>query len=482
MLDPADWEAFRAQSHRMLDDALDFISSVRERNVWTAVPDDVRERLSTPMPQDESSLDAVYDEFARDVMPYVTGNIHPRFFGWVHGSGTPTGAIADFLAAIMNSNVGGRNHGAVYVERAVIAWFRDLFQFPQTASGVLVTGTSEANLIAVLVARTKAAGTSVRETGLGAMRERLVGYASRGTHGCVRKAFEIAGLGSSALRVLPTDERHRIDPAMLARAIAQDRSDGFAPFLIVGNAGTVDVGAIDPLDDLATLAQREGIWFHVDGAFGALAMLAPSVRPLLRGLERADSIAFDFHKWLHVPYDAGCVIVRDGEMHRATFASEGPYITRMPRGLASATPWFTDFTIDLSRGFRALKVWFTIKQFGAKRIGEAIERNVAQAHRLGASIAADSSFELMTPVQLNIVCFRCTPAGLDDDALDRFNDEVVIRVQESGEAVTSSTTIGGRRAIRVNITNHRTEDRDLDVLLAAIRRTAQAMQREGFGR
>jgi aromatic-L-amino-acid/L-tryptophan decarboxylase len=461
-------------SHAALDDAIDYLENVRERPVWQEVPHDVRERLRAPMPLEPTPLEDVYAEFARDVLPYPTGNIHPRFFGWVHGSGTPTGALAEMLAATMNSNVGGRDHGAVYVERQVIGWFRELFGFPEESSGVLTVGTSSANLIAVLVARTRALGITVREDGLfGA--ERLVGYASNASHGCVRRAFEIAGLGSASLRVLPSDALHRLDPSDVLRAVAEDRARGFHPFLLIGNAGTVDVGAIDPLDALADVAAREKLWFHVDGAFGATAMLTPSIAPRLRGIERADSIAFDFHKWLHAQYDAGCVLVRDGELHRETFASTPSYLTRMPRALASGTPWFTDFTIDLSRGFRALKVWFLMKEQGARAVGAAIEENVRLARMLGDAIDADDRFELLAPVQLNIVCFRCRVPGMDDGELDRFNDELVIRLQESGSAVTSSTNVGSRRAIRVNITNHRTREEDLAILLDSLKRLAAEM-------
>lgn len=441
------------------------------------MPEDVRTRLRAELPLDPMPLEAVYREFVEAILPYPTGNIHPRFFGWVHGSGTPTGALAELLAATMNSNLGGRDHGAIYVERQVVDWFRVLFGFPEGASGVMTGGTSLANLIALLVARTRALGPSVREEGLFEA-PRLVGYASSATHGCLRRAFEIAGLGAASLRVLNCDALHRTDPHEVARAVAEDRRAGRAPFLLVGNAGTVDVGAIDDLDALADVAASERLWFHVDGAFGATAILAPSVAPRLRGIERADSIAFDFHKWLHVPYDAGCVIVRDGALHRETFASSPAYLTRMSHGLAGGSPWFTDFTVDLSRGFRALKVWFTIKEFGARALGAAITRNVEQAQWLGEAIDADERLELLAPVQLNIVCFRYRAPGLDDAALDTLTDAIVVQLQESGTVVTSATNIGGRRAIRVNITNHRTTEADLELLLDGVRRSAEALANE----
>ncbi len=469
MLDPADWERFRAQAHRALDDAVDYLRDVRERPVWRPVPQEVKARLSSPLPSEPSSFEDVYREFSLDVMPYATGNIHPRFWGWVHGTGSPSGALADLLAATMNANVGGRDHGAVYVERQVIGWFRDLFGWPATAGGLLVTGTSAANFIAIVVARNAALGAQVRENGLDQGHSQLVGYASSATHASVRKAFENAGLGGANLRVLPADASHRVDPKAARKQIRADRAAGLRPFLLIGNAGTVDVGAIDPLDGLANVAHDERVWFHIDGALGAPAYLSTTIRPKLRGIESADSIAFDFHKWLHVPYDAGCVLVRDGEMQRAAFASEGPYLTRASRGLAGGSPWFTDYGPDLSRGFRALKVWFTIKEHGADALARAIERNCEQARYLESRVAADPAFELAAPVELNIVCFRPNATGMPQPQADRLTDEAVIRLQESGAAVISATTIGGRRAMRVCITNHRSTQADFDVLLDALR-------------
>jgi aromatic-L-amino-acid decarboxylase len=475
VLDPKDWHAFRELSHAALDDALDALEHVREQPAWRDVPATVRAALNEPLPEQPTPIDEVYRQFTERIMPYHGGNVHPRFFGWVQGTGTPTGMLAEMLAAAMNPNVGGRNHGAVYVERAVIEWFRELFRFPQDAGGVLTAGTSAANLIAVLVARTKLLGARVRESGIDGSQGRLMGYASSATHGCVRRAFEVCGLGSDSLSILPCDSLHRIDPSAAARAIAEDRAEGRVPFMLVGNAGTVDVGAIDPLEELAELARREGLWFHVDGAFGATAMMSRALAPRLRGVERADSIAFDAHKWLHVPYDAGCLLVRDGALHRATFAASASYLTRMPRGLADAEPWFTDFTIDLSRSFRALKVWFTIKEHGTRRLGEAMEANVRQARLLGDLVDADERFELVAPVQLNVACFRYRAPGMSEAELDAFNDELVIRLQESGEAVTSSTTVGARRAIRACIVNQRTRDEDMHLLFASLQRLAGEM-------
>ncbi len=328
VLDPNDWNEFRADCYRAVDSIVEYLQTAGDRPAWQPVPRTIKDALREPLPTDGMPLAKTYEEFSRLILPYPTGNISPRFFGWVHGSGTPAGALADFLASAMNANVGGRDHGAVYVERQVIQWFCDLFGLAEGASGILLSGTSLANFVAILVARTAKLGRDVRDHGLDQRAQPLVGYASSATHSCVRKAFEMAGLGSDALRVLPIDAAHRIDLDALQSTIERDTAQGLRPFIVVGNAGTVDVGAFDPLNDLASIAKESGLWFHVDGAFGAMTILSEKLRHLVRGIERADSIAFDFHKWLHVPYDAACVLVRDGTMQRETFASEGPYITR----------------------------------------------------------------------------------------------------------------------------------------------------------
>ena len=294
-------------------------------------------------------------------------------------------------------------------------------------------------------------------------------------HNSLVRAFDIAGLGSAALRRLPADADQRLDPLRVAQEIENDRARGLQPFLLIGSAGTVDAGAIDPLDALADLAAAHGLWFHVDGALGAPAILAPSVAPRLRGLERADSLAFDFHKWLHVPYDAGCILVRDGEAHRAAFASAPNYLARASRGLAGGEPWFTDYTLDLSRGFRALKIWFTLREQGLRKLGAAMEMNLRQARMLAAMVDADPRFERLAPVQLSVVCFLARTRGTDAQ-IDAFNEELVVRLQESGIAVTSSTRIHGRAAIRVNFTNHRTRDEDLPILLEALRQLALSLE------
>jgi aromatic-L-amino-acid decarboxylase len=462
-LDPQDWTALRAVGHRMLDDMIDYIADIRERPVWQPIPDAVRAQFRDALPREPSALDDVYRGFNDFIMPYATGNVHPGFMGWVHGGGSPVGMLAEMLAAGLNANLGGRDHMPIEVERQIVDWTRQMFGLPESASGIFVTGTSMANLMAVLVARTAALGTDARRHGVGEAGARLTAYTSKAAHGCITKAMDIAGLGSDALRSIGTDPAHRIDVAALRQQIARDRAAGLTPFLVVASAGTVDIGAIDDLLAISQLCREEELWFHVDGAFGALAILSPELAPRLAGIEHADSIALDFHKWGQVPYDAGFLLVRDGEKHRDAFAAPAAYLRRETRGLAAGSQWPCDLGPDLSRGFRALKTWFTLKTYGTDKLGAVIARCCALARYLEALIAAEPRLELLAPVGLNIVCFRYRA-----DEADRVNGEIVVNVQESGIAAPSTTILNGALAIRAAIVNHRTDICDIDRLIAAV--------------
>jgi glutamate/tyrosine decarboxylase-like PLP-dependent enzyme len=464
-LDPKDWPGFRTQAHLMLDEMLGYIETIRERPVWQPIPAEVRAHFRSPAPRAGEDLAVVHAEFMQQVLPYAQGNVHPGFMGWVNGGGTPVGMLAEMLAAGLNANCGGRDHMPVEVERQVTRWVAEIFSFPETATGLFVTGTSMANLIAVLIARDSALGFEVREGGVAAGARRLTAYTSSAVHGCVPKAMDIAGLGSDALRMIPADSCCRIDLAALAEAIARDRAAGFTPFLVVGTAGTVNTGAIDDLAGLAELCRREKLWFHVDGAFGALARLAPELAGKLDGIELADSVAFDFHKWGQAPYDAGFILVRDGAAHKQAFSLPAAYLQRAERGLAAGSPWPCDFGPDLSRGFRALKVWFTLKVFGTDALGASIAHTCALARYLEDRIAATSDLELLAPVELNIVCFRYQRKDFNEEECNRVNGEIVIRLQESGVVAPSTTRIAGRTAIRAAIVNHRTSRAEIDALV-----------------
>jgi|CXWL01.1.fsa_nt_gi glutamate/tyrosine decarboxylase-like PLP-dependent enzyme len=481
-LDPSDWEVMRDLGHRMLDDSLDQVAAIRKRPVWQPLPDWVRESFTGPLPRDGGSLEAAYAQFQRTVAAYPLGNLHPRFWGWVIGGGTPGGMLAEMLAAGLNSNVFGATQAPQLLELQVIRWLAELIGLPSDASGILVSGGSMANLVALTVGRKARAPFDVAD-GL-AGRPQLVLYASRETHNSVARAAEMLGLGRRGYRQVAVDADYRLDLGALAAAIAEDRAAGRVPVAVVGNLGTVATGASDDLDALAELCAREGLWLHVDAAFGAALALLPERDPRLAGLERADSVAFDLHKWFHVPYEAGCVLVRERSAHLRAFAGgscAGPgvssepdappkpsYLGRTARGVGAEGDWMTDFGPQLSRGFRALKVWFAFRELGAARLGRMVAKNLAQARYLARRVAADPRFELMAPAPMNIVCLRHRGNGLTGPALDCFNEELLARLHESGVAVPTHTRLAGAFAIRVSLCNHRTTRSDLDLLLATL--------------
>ena len=372
------------------------------------------------------------------------------------------------LSASLNANCNFGEQAPTYVELQVLAWCKELFDYPAAAGGLLVTGGSEANLLALAIARNAHAGFDVAHNGLHQNSGRLTIYGSSEMHSSVEKAVQLLGLGSRALRKIPVGGDFRIDLAALEAAIAEDRAAGYRPVCVIGNAGTVGTGATDDLKALADVCEREKLWFHVDGAFGALAVLVPELRPALAGIERSDSLAFDFHKWLGVPYAAACVLTRHPEAHRATFAHAGPYLSHMTRGAGAGPIWFSEWGIDLSRPFQALKIWMLFKQHGLAKYGRMIRQNVEQAAYLGQSIAADSRLELLAPIPMNVVCFRYRDPTMNETELETLNREILAQLHESGDAIPSFTTIRGQYAIRVAIVNHRSRREDFDLLLERV--------------
>ena len=468
-LDPENWDAMRALAHRMVDDALDHVRTGRDRPVWQPIPTDVADAFKAPAPHAPAGADAAYEEFRTNILPYPMGTTHPRFWGWYMGAGTVLGALADMLASTLNSNLGGGNHASNLVEEQVVNWIKDMLAFPADASGLLVSGGSMANLVGLAVARNTQAGFDVREHGLYGNTPRLLFYASTEVHSCSQKALELMGLGSDSLRKIPTRADYTFDVDALRDAVAADRAAGDRPVCVIGNAGTINTGAVDDLDALADLCQQEGLWFHVDGAIGAVAILAENVKPRLKGIERADSVALDLHKWMHIPFEAGCAIVRSEKAHRNTFSLTPEYLVHETRGVAGGSLWFRDYGIQLSRQFRALKVWMSVKEHGLDRFGRMIARNVDQAQYFADLVEHHAQLELMAPLGgLDIVCFRFNPGGLDDTALGIMNKEILMQLHEQGIAVPSYTTLHGRYCLRIAISNHRSTTEDFDLLADAV--------------
>ena len=479
-LDPTDWTDFRNQAHQVVDELINRFQEADQGPVWRPIPDQVQENLQSGLPRDAQPLEDVLDEVREDILPYTLGNTHPRFFGWVHGSGTPTGALAEFLAGAMNANTGGRHHAPILVEEQVVGWVRELFGFPDEATGMVVSGTSMATIVGLATARRRTTRGRDRTLGLAHPEgggQGLVGYATADGHQSIKDAFSLLGLGADALRPVAMLEDGSMDPEALDAAIRRDLDAGLTPFAVVATAGSVTCGAVDDLTRIREVTRQHGLWMHVDGAFGAALKLAPTLAHRLEGIQEADSLAFDFHKWFHVPYEAGFILIRDGALHRATFGGRADYLTSLDEGPAAGDTWPCDLGPELSRGFRAFKVWFTLQHLGANAIGQAVETNCRQARSLARLVRDEAELELLAPADLNIVCFRFHPrvdsddplaTPLSQDELNELNREVLLELHRRGIAVPSPIRRGDAFGLRVCLCNHRTTGKDLELMVDAV--------------
>jgi len=467
----------RRTAHRVADMIADYLQRLPQQPVFTPVPAAAADRFrAAPVPRLGTPADAILDEFAETIAPYPFGNGHPRFWGWVNSPPAVIGIFAEALAAAMDPSVAGGNHAAVHLERQVVRWFAEIAGLPPTAMGLLVSGGSMANLTALAAARHANAGFDVRAQGLQRRPERLVVYMSQEGHGCIRKAVELLGLGADALRVIPINDRFEMRVDALARAIEQDLRDGARPLAVVASAGTVNSGAIDPIREIAHVCREGHVWLHVDGAYGAAAILSRTFRHALEPIALADSVALDPHKWLCVPVEAGLVLVRDGEALRSAFSLVPPYLrTDGDSHGVGGPPWFSEYGFQQSRGFRALKVWMALKYFGVEGYAAALDHDIELARYLAARVSEDPGLELMAPPSLSIVCFRVVPAGarLSDPALDVLNKSVLEQLQLSGRAFLSSTVLGGRFVLRACFVNPLSSQADVDAMLAAVKELAE---------
>lgn len=464
-LDPQDWSQMRQLGHQMIDDMMDYLENIAQQPVWKPIPSEVKTFLNQPIPQQGQDIEQIYQEFKQYIFPYTKGNIHPRFFAWVQGTGTPLAVLADLLAATMNPNVTIGEHASLYVDQQVVNWCKQLLNYPPEASGILLSGGSMANITALTVARNHQA--NVRAKGLHQVGAQMTLYCSAETHSCIQKAVEILGLGADAVRKISVNDQYEINTQELIEAIKADLAAGHLPFCVVGSAGTVNTGALDPLEELWAICQRYQLWFHVDGAYGALAKLDPQYAPALQAIEKADSVAFDLHKWLYIPYEVGCTLIKNAEAHRNAFAITPNYLLQEKRGLAGGLESINNYGFELSRGFKALKVWMSIKEHGSDKYAAMIRQNNLQAAYLGQLVESQPELELLAPISLSIVCYRYRHPELSETELNNLNREVLIQLQEQGIASPSSTLLQGRYAIRVCIVNQRTKKSDLELLIQA---------------
>jgi glutamate/tyrosine decarboxylase-like PLP-dependent enzyme len=466
----------RRVGYRIVDLIAEHVTTLPSRPVFQPVPQHiVRELAGERAPAAGQTPDEIVDAFLRVVEPYPFGNGHPRFFGWVNSPPVMIGVFADALAAAMNPSCAGGNHAAVYVEHQVAAWFKEILGFPPESFGLLVSGGSMAALTAMAVARHAKCGFEVRAKGLQHGGPRLLFYKAAEGHGCHQKALELLGIGSEQLRTVAHDSTYRMQPRALDDMLARDRAAGHTPVAVIASAGTVNTGAIDPLDDIAGVCREHGVWLHVDGAYGAPAILSSAYRARLAGLAKADSVALDPHKWLCVPVEAGLVLVRDAALQRAAFSLVPPYL-RTDDNVAGVggPPWFSEFGFQQTRGFRALKVWMAMKYLGVDGYRETIDRELQLAAELAARLRARSEFEVCDPQSLSIVCFRVVPHGVSRDAepLNALNKAVLEKVQLGGRAFLSSTVIDGVFWLRACVLNPRTTSDDIAALIDVVEDSA----------
>ena len=461
---PEAWQDLRALGHRMLDDMFDDLASLREQPAWRPLPAESAAALAGPLPVTGRSPAEVYRTFQQHVLPYTIGNRHPRAWGWVRGTGTPLAMLADMLASGLNAHMAGGQQAPAVIEEQCLRWLASLMGMAPETTGVLTSGGTMANLLGLAVGRHARAGFDIRQEGLQAGHPQLLVYGSTETHSWAIKAMEVMGMGRDSYRQIPVTDAHQIDLEQLEFQIQQDWAAGHRPAVMIANCGTVNTGAIDDLPALAALCRKYDLWFHVDGAFGALLRLSPRHAPLVRGMELADSLAFDLHKWIFLPFEIGCVLVRDPALHTATFATRASYLEEAEGGIMVGGLPFADRGIELTRSFRALKLWMSLEVHGVDAYAELIARNMAQAEYLETLINASPHLELAAPRPTNVICFRYRNGALDGEALDALNRRIVVELQESGRHIVSGTVLDGRYAIRIAITNHRSRMEDFTAL------------------
>jgi len=468
-------EEFRSAAHLMVDEVADYLAALPSKPVSQPVPDGLRdELLNMPLPDEPAALEELVATTSRDVLPHAMGNGHPAFFGWVNPPPSLAGVMTSLAAAAMNPSVVSGDHADVHLERAVVRWLAELVGFPhEPGAGLLASGGSTATIVCLAGARSRAmasAGHDLRRDGL-AGAPQLIAYVPAEAHSCIRRAWELLGLGSGSIREVPL-EGGRLDATALRAAVAADRERGALPALLVGSAGTVNTGAIDPLDELVDIAAAEDLWFHVDGAYGAFGVLDPAIAERYRGMERADSLVLDPHKWLGVPVDAGCALFRRGDDVRDAFTLIPPYL-RQDTGTDVGT--FAEYGPEQTRPFRALKTWATIAALGRAGIVAQVSRANARARELAALVESEPELELAAEPETSIVAFRARPAGCPPERLEEVNRALPEAVQARGRAFVTGTVFDGQETLRACILHPATQTEHLEILVAEVLAAARSL-------
>jgi aromatic-L-amino-acid decarboxylase len=487
-LDPSADE-IRRWGNAAIEAMAGYLDSIRDRRVYPRTTSrQIRESLDRTLPEEGVGFERLLETFNDVIVPASRHNGHPRMFGYVQAPGTAIAALADLLASTLNANLTAWRSApaAVEIERLTIDWIKRIVGFKADAGGLFVSGGSTANLAALATARQAKASGGLTSKGVQSPGRAMRVYVSEETHHSIAKAAALLGLGRDNVRAVGVNERFKIRVDDLVAKITEDLEAGHLPFCVVGNAGTVNTGVCDPLREVSEVARRFNLWMHVDASYGGFATLADSARDLFDGLGEADSVALDPHKWLYLPVDCGCVLYRDPEVARATFAHEAEY-TRVLEQAPDEAFAFWDYGPELSRRFRALKVWMMLKGVGLRVLGAAIEKDLACARHLERLVRASADFEMLAPVELSIFCFRYVPPSLQgalaaaneveririDAELDALNERLLLELQKDGSSYLSNARLHGRFSLRGCVMNYRTTPRDMEILLDDLRRVAQ---------
>jgi len=470
-LDPEDWDEMRALGHRMLDDMMTRLQTIREHKFSWPSQEDVKSVI-TPLTPEGEGEEKVYEIFKEHIMNQSIIQIKPIFWGAVAGTGSPYGMLAEMLTCGLNKateQIPGING---YTHKQVIDWIKEMLDYPSEAGGVLVSGGSEANFTGLAVARNAKAKKDMKTAGIYGQPEKMTLYGSEEIHHCTERSVELLGLGNEALRWLPTDENCVLKIPALKKAIKEDRANGMHPFCVIGNAGTVNSGAFDDFKVLRRIADKEGMWLHVDGAFGAWVKLSDTHRHLAEGIELADSLAVDLHKWIDMPYGIGCTLVKDKRAHYSTFVygHEAEYIKS---GMTLSDDVISsphNLSLQLSRNNTSLKAYMLLRAYGRNKYARLVQQNLDQIRYLASLIEKEPNMELTAPVISNIACFRYNPGGLGEEQLEKLNKLMAQELWKINFWIVSDTKIKGKYMLRACNVNHKSRRKDFDFLVDEIKK------------
>ena len=491
LLDPS-VDEIRRWGEATLEAVMRYLGSIREQRLYPqTTSSEIREKLERALPHDGVPFDRLLRTFFDVIVPLSRQNGHPRMFGYVQAPGTVLAALADLLASTLNANLTAWRSApaGVEIERLTIDWIKQILGLNADVAGLFLSGGSMANMAALATARRAKLPPNAMREGAQSFSKKLRVYCSVETHHSIEKAATLLGIGRDNVQKVRVDESYRIDLDDLSAKISTDIELGHFPFCLVANAGTVVTGAFDSLARASEVARQFNLWMHVDASYGGFAALAPSARPLFEGMKEADSIALDPHKWLYLPVDCGCLLYRDGRAARDTFSLDADY-TRVIAQEAEEAFAFWDYGPELSRRFRALKVWMVLKGVGPEALSEAIEKDLACARHLEQLVRASEDFEMLAPVELSIFCFRYLPKRLKralieanertrpqiEEQLDAFNERLLVALQHDGSSYLSNARIGERFSLRGCVMNYRTRLEDMEILLDDLRRLGSGIE------